>query len=67
MFLSDSLEIFNVFNTLTLTNFLNNGNTFLKTGVPFFVESTNIENATFLYKAALSEANVKTYRMRSSK
>ena len=33
----------------------------------FLVESTKIENAIFLYKTALSEANVKTNRMVSAK
>ena len=33
----------------------------------FLVESAEIENATFPYKTALSEANVKTNRMESSK
>ena len=31
------------------------------------VESTKIENASFLYKTAISEANVKTNRMVSTK
>ena len=33
----------------------------------FLVESTKIDNITFLYKTALSEANVKTNRMGSTK
>ena len=33
----------------------------------FLVESTEIENATFPYKTALLEANVKTSRMGSKK
>ena len=33
----------------------------------FLVESTKIENATFPYKTALSEANVKTSRMGNTK
>ena len=40
---------------------------FQKTGVPFLVESTKIESATFPHKTALSEANVKTNRMGSTK
>ena len=32
------------------TNFLKNGNLFQKTGVPFLIEGTKIENATFAYK-----------------
>ena len=33
----------------------------------FLVSSTKMENATFPYKTALSEANVKTNRMGSTK
>ena len=33
----------------------------------FLVESTKIENASFPYKTAISEANVKTNRMVSTK
>ena len=33
----------------------------------FLVESTKIDNITFSYKTALSEANVKTNRMGSTK
>ena len=33
----------------------------------FWIESTEIENAIFTYKTALSEANVKTIRMVSTK
>ena len=41
------------------TDFLENGNLFQKTGVPFFlVESAKIENATLPYKTAICEANV---------
>ena len=46
------------------TNFLKNENLFQKTGVPFFI--WKIENATFPYKVALSEAN-ETNRMSSTK
>ena len=42
--------------------------TFLKNLVyHFLVESTKIENATFPYKTALSEANIKINRMGSTK
>ena len=34
-----------------------------KPGVPFLVESSKIENATFPYKTALSEANDNTNRI----
>ena len=37
-------------------NFRKNENLFHKTGALFLVESTKIENATFPYKTALSEA-----------
>ena len=40
-------------------NFLRNGNLFQKTWVPIFFESAEIESATFPYKTAPSEANVK--------
>ena len=52
--MGQSTEIFDVFNTLTLTlNFLN--------------ECTKIENTSFPYKTALSEATVKTNRMVTTK
>ena len=35
-------------------NFLENENFFQKTGVPFLVETTEIENASFPFKTALS-------------
>ena len=44
-----------------LNDFLN----FLKNANPF--ESTKIDNISFPYKTALSEANVKTNRMGSTK
>ena len=40
---------------------------FKKLEYRFLVESTKIDNITFPYKAALSEANVKINRMRSTK
>ena len=49
------------------TNFLKSVKPFQETGVQFLAESTNIDNATFRYKTALSEANVKTNRMGSTK
>ena len=33
----------------------------------FLVESTKIENASFSYKTAISEANVKTHRIVNTK
>ena len=49
------------------TNFLESKSLFQKTGVPFLVESTRIENAFFSYKTVLSEANIKTNRIVSAK
>ena len=40
---------------------------FKKLEYRFLVESTNIENASFPYKTALSEANIKTNRIVSTK
>ena len=58
-FMWQSLEILNVFNTLTFKQIFWETET-LKLEYSFLVESTKIENATFPYKANLSEANVKT-------
>ena len=49
------------------TAFLEKEKLFQKTGVPFLDESTKTENASFSYKTAISEANVKTNRMVSTK
>ena len=51
----------NVFNTLVLKQ------TFKKLEYRFFVKSTNITDANFRYKLILSEANINTNRMRSTK
>ena len=40
---------------------------FNKLEYSFSVESTKIENASFLYKTAISEANVETNRMVTTK
>ena len=40
---------------------------FKKLEYHFLVETTKIENASFLFKTALSEANVKTNRMATTK
>ena len=40
--------------------------TFKKLEYRFLIESTKIENASFPYKAAISETNVKTNRMVST-
>ena len=58
-----SLEIFKVFNTLTLKEIFWKTQTFFrKLEYSFSVESTKIDNATFPHKTALPEANVWTYR-----
>ena len=49
------------------TDFLEMKIFFQKTGVPYLVESSKIENVSFPYKTAISEANVKTNRMGSTK
>ena len=63
--ISENFERFQYFNFAT--DFLENENLFQKIGVLFLVESTKIENASFPYKTAISEANVKTNRMASTK
>ena len=56
-----SLEILNVIYTLTLKQIFWKTQTLLKKlEYRFLVESFKIENASFSYKTALSEANVKT-------
>ena len=65
MTISENFEHFQYFNFEI--DFLENENLFQKTGVPFLVESTKIENALFPYKTAISEPNVKTNRMVTTK
>ena len=63
-----SVEILNVFNTLTLKQIFWKTKTFFKRlEYSFLVETTKIENASLPYKTAISEANVKTNRMVSTK
>ena len=62
MAITGNFEQFQYFNSET--NFLKNA-LFKKLESCFLVESTKIENITFPYKTALSEANVKTNRMGS--
>ena len=59
-FIWQSAKILNVFNTLTLKHIFWKTKTFQKLEYRFLVESAKIENASFSYKTALSEANVKT-------
>ena len=65
MTISESFKRFQYFNFET--DFLENENFFQKPGVPFLVESTKIENASFPYKTAISEANIKTNKMVTTK
>ena len=64
-----SVEILNAFNTVTLKQIFWKMKTFFKKlEHRFLVESTKIKNASFLYKNAVSEANLKTgeYKMNLS-
>ena len=65
MTISESFKRFQYLNFET--NFLENENFFQKSGVPFLVETTKIENTSFPFKTALSEANVKTNKMATTK
>ena len=66
--LCDYVKILNVFNTLTLKRiFLKTKTFFKKLEDRFLVESTAIENASLSYKTAISEVNVKTNRMMTTK
>ena len=63
-----SVKISNVFNTLTLKQIFWKTKTFFKKlEYRFLVETTKIENTSFPFKTALSEANVKTNRMVTTK
>ena len=53
---SGNFERFQYFNFEK--DFLENENLFQKTGEPFLVESMKVENTSFPYKTAISEANV---------
>ena len=64
MTISESFKRFQYFNFET--NFLENENLFQKTD-RFLAETTKIENTSFPFKTALSEANVKTNRMATIK
>ena len=61
MTISKSFKCFQYFNFEI--NFLENENLFKKLEYRFLVETTKIENTSFPFKTALSEANVKTNRM----
>ena len=63
-----SVEILNVLNTLALQQIFWKTKTFFKKlEYQFFAGSTKTENQSFPYKTAISEANVKTNRMVSTK
>ena len=61
MTISENFKHFQYFNFET--DFLQNEDFFQKTGVPFLVKCTSIKKASFPYKTAIPEANVKTNRM----
>ena len=66
--MSQSVKVSNVSNTLTLKQIFWKTKTFLKKlDYRFLVETTKIENASFPFKTALSETNVKTHRMTTTK
>ena len=63
-----SVEVLNVFNTLTLIQIFREKKTFFKKlEYRVLVETAKIENTSFPFKTALSEANVKTNRMATTK
>ena len=61
MTISENFKRFQYFNLKT--DFLDNKNFFKKLEYRFLVERTKIKKASFPYKTAKSEANVKTNRM----
>ena len=62
-----SLKFLNVSNTLTLKQIFWKTKFFKKLEYRFLVESTKIENASFPYKTAILEANVKTNKTVTTK
>ena len=63
-----SVKVSNVFNTLTFKQIFWKTKTFFKKlEYHFLFETTKTENTTFPFKTALSEANVKTNRMATTK
>ena len=68
VFMWQSVEILNFFNASTLKQIFWKTKTFFKElEYRFLVESTKIENPSFSYITAISEVNVKTNRMVSTK
>ena len=67
-FMRQSVKVLNVYNTLTLIQIFWKTKTFLKKlENHFLVQTTKIENISFPFKTASSEANVKTTRMATTK
>ena len=63
-----SVKVSNLFNTLTLKQiFWKTKIFFKKPEYPFLVEAIKIENTSSPFKTALSEANVKTNSMATTK
>ena len=65
MTISERFRRFQYFNFET--NFLENENAFKKLEYRFLVEATKIENTSFPFKTVLSEANVMTNKMATTK
>ena len=66
--MKQSVEILNDFDTSTFKQtFWKTKTFFKKLESPFLVESTRVENASFPYKTAISEVNVKASRIVSIK
>ena len=62
------MEFFRFSNTLVLEQiFWKMKNFFKNLEYSFLIQSTKIKNASFPYKTAISEADVKTNRMMSTK
>ena len=67
-FMWQSVKVSSVFNTLTLKiNFWRTKTFFKKLEYCFLVEATKIEITPFPFKTTLSEANIKTDRMATTK
>ena len=68
VFMWQLLEVSDVFNALTLKEiFWKTKTFFIKLEYQFLVETANTENTSFSFESALSEANVKTNRMVTTK
>ena len=66
--MSQSVKVSNAFNILPLKQIFWKTKAFSENlEYRFLVETTKIENTSFLFKAALSEANVKTNRTATTK